>query len=647
MNKTQYQLAKITIDELIGAEFDLNYTPEEEIERGVIIEQQDSLLFDQLRRVRGGESVRINELVYVEARKNPKKQDALVYILRDGFNYNGTHYVRFGKSASQGKAGITVFIDAAIFDEMTKVTQLDLEMDKCVISKYESQRCLLFSSCTIVDGDLPNIVIIDEYEKVIPHQYIKYVDSEEREFTDKDGKEHKYKARVIKDGYHDIELSPFDGCGCHTHEFSERVQGAVGLDYTPIGAQIRMPFIKGYSVEFPFKEYLESIDVTEITDVYGEVHQVADIDCIWNTSMFKGHKYFKKAYGAEAWHKYMEVLHKYEFKLGVSKYSHHVKNLNLKTRMNFQYLQCLDIWNPKYAAYFDSGFQGKYDILDEENAGPVIDLAKYSTELCERIIKGDKFYTYKFMGINNSEEAMTDERGKYLEAVLINDMMLKDPAIQKFIYRKLRKTIDEMKLGKVYADGYYHTVVGDMIGYLQYAAGQEPVGCLSAKEFFCDTIPKGKVLSFRSPLVCPSEVNDVYISENEYTQKWIKHFKDQDVVMLNMYDLSLPQQGGMDEDGDIVMLCDDPALVNKKVDKTMIIDIQDKVTASEKEYTKENIISYEINSRDSRIGEITNCASSILNKYAKNDKVKQQNADDVSLLRILQGEFLAPLYSNI
>lgn len=647
MNKTQYQLAKITIDELIGAEFDLNYTPEEEIERGVIIEQQDSLLFDQLRRVRGGESVRINELVYVEARKNPKKQDALVYILRDGFNYNGTHYVRFGKSASQGKAGITVFIDAAIFDEMTKVTQLDLEMDKCVISKYESQRCLLFSSCTIVDGDLPNIVIIDEYEKVIPHQYIKYVDSEEREFTDKDGKEHKYKARVIKDGYHDIELSPFDGCGCHTHEFSERVQGAVGLDYTPIGAQIRMPFIKGYSVEFPFKEYLESIDVTEITDVYGEVHQVADIDCIWNTSMFKGHKYFKKAYGAEAWHKYMEVLHKYEFKLGVSKYSHHVKNLNLKTRMNFQYLQCLDIWNPKYAAYFDSGFQGKYDILDEENAGPVIDLAKYSTELCERIIKGDKFYTCKFMGINNSEEAMTDERGKYLEAVLINDMMLKDPAIQKFIYRKLRKTIDEMKLGKVYADGYYHTVVGDMIGYLQYAAGQEPVGCLSAKEFFCDTIPKGKVLSFRSPLVCPSEVNDVYISENEYTQKWIKHFKDQDVVMLNMYDLSLPQQGGMDEDGDIVMLCDDPALVNKKVDKTMIIDIQDKVTASEKEYTKENIISYEINSRDSRIGEITNCASSILNKYAKNDKVKQQNADDVSLLRILQGEFLAPLYSNI
>ena len=109
MNKTQYQLAKITIDELIGAKFDLNYTPEEEIERGVIIEQQDSLLFDQLRRVRGGESVRINELVYVEARKNPKKQDALVYILRDGFNYNGTHYVRFGKSASQGKAGITVF----------------------------------------------------------------------------------------------------------------------------------------------------------------------------------------------------------------------------------------------------------------------------------------------------------------------------------------------------------------------------------------------------------------------------------------------------------------------------------------------------------------------------------------------------------
>lgn len=80
-------------------------------------------------------------------------------------------------------------------------------------------------------------------------------------------------------------------------------------------------------------------------------------------------------------------------------------------------------------------------------------------------------------------------------------------------------------------------------------------------------------------------------------------------------------------------------MVDKKIDKTMIIDIQDKVTVPEKAYTVENIINYEINSRDSLIGEITNVSTSILNKYPKNnDKVKQQYADDVSLLRILQGK---------
>lgn len=44
----------------------------------------------------------------------------------------------------------------------------------------------------------------------------------------------------------------------------------------------------------------------------------------------------------------MNTVRKYEFKLGISKYSHHIKHLNKYTRMNFQYLQCLDLWNDKY-----------------------------------------------------------------------------------------------------------------------------------------------------------------------------------------------------------------------------------------------------------------------------------------------------------
>jgi hypothetical protein len=646
LNKTQYQLIKLTLKQIINQDFDVKYTLEQEIENQLIIEQQNSLLFDQIRRIRGYETERINEIILVEAKKDPKKTELLARLINDGFYYNDVHYIRFGKSQSQGKDGITAFIDKNIYDELFIITQLDIQVKECVVPKYEGQRCLPFSTCTLIEDKIPYIVIVDEYTKILPQQKIRYVVEKEGDYTDKETKQQKkYKDRVIEEGLYDIKISPFDGCGCHSKDTSELFTKYLELDYRAIGYQIRLPFFKGYSVEFPFKEYYKSIGVTEIKDVYNNIHQVKDIDCIWNISMFKGYGIFKNKFGDDGWIKYLEVIKKYKFKLGISKYSHHMKNFNLKTKMNFQYLQCLDLWNKTYVDWFCKRPLEPYDILDKNNWGKMLNIAEYSTDLYSKIIHGDKLYTYKFLGIEDTEDY--DSEGKFLDAVLINDIMLKDPAIKQFIHRKLNKSINQMKFGKIYADGFYHTVVGDIIGYLEYACGLEPKGCIQAKEFFCDTIPKGKVLSFRSPLVCPSEVNDVAIVENSITKKWFKHFKDQDVVMINMYDLSMPQQGGMDADGDAIFLCFQDIIVDSKIDKTMIIDIDDKITAKVKPYNKQSILEYELNSRDNRIGEITNIATSIENKYTIDEKWIKIYDDYVSLLRVYQGKWLAPLYSNI
>lgn len=639
MNKTQYTLIKIPIKEIVSRNYNVSLTRAEEIEREYLIAQSCSLLFDQILRLRGeNRNPHMKEVILVVAKKEQKEEkvDQLKRLLREGFTYNGVRYQRFGKSSSQGKQGITAFVSTDIFEELYRVTQMDIEVDECVISKYEAHRCLPFSSCTIIPEYMPNIVIIGEYEKVIEHQLIKYVAERQRSFTDKDtGETGTYNSREIEEAYKDIKISPFDGCGCHEKEFTEKVRAALGLDYSPIGTQIRLPFMKGYSVYVPFKELLHRWGYEYITDVYGKNHLIEDIDCIWNTSMFKGHALFKEKYGREAWDKYMETVNKYQFKLGINKYSHHMKNLNKKIRMNFQYLQCLDLWNPSYIDCYENKKQGTYDILAKENEGKIISIGRYTTGLFEKIIKGDKFYTYKFMGINDTGNY--EPESKYLEAVLINDTMLKDPAVKQFIYRKLKKAIDEAKVGKIYADGFYHTIVGDMIGYLQYAAGENPVGCLKEHEFFCETMNKGDCLSFRSPLVDPSEVNKVKIIINETTQEWFSHFKDQDVVMLNMYDLSLPQQGGADCDGDIVFLCREPAALSSKIDKPIIIDINDKAAAVSQKYNEENLIAYELMTRDSRIGEITNAATSIENKYITDENIRKLYADYSSLLRIFQG----------
>lgn len=637
MKQIQYTLIKLPIRELIKQNYNVKISKQSELNNEYLITQGDSLLFNQIERLRGSFSRHISEIILVVAKKNPKQEEALRHILDAGFTYNNIHYSRFGKSASQAKDGITAFVCDSIFNELYNITQMDIKIDECVVSKYEAQRCLPFSSCTVIKDYMPNIIIIGEYEKTLSNQLIKYVVEREKEFEDKEtGEKRKYKAKEIEEGYTNIKLSPFDGCGCHEKEFMEITSTYSGLDYTPIGAQIRLPFIKGYSVYVPFRDILKEWGYEYITDIYGNKHHINNIDCIWNTSMFKGHSLFKSKYGNNAWTEYMNTINKYQFKLGISKYSHHVKHLNRYTRMNFQYLQCLNLWNPKYIECYENNEMGSYDILDESNDGKIIKLAKYTTSLFEKIIKGDKFYTYKFMGITDTDDY--EPESKYLEAALINDAMLKDPAVKQFIYRKLKKSIDDAKVGKIYCSGFYHTGVGDMIGYLQYAVGVEPVGCLGERELYSANLDAGDCISFRSPLVDPSEVNKIKIVQNDVLNKWFKHFKDQDIVMFNMYDISAPQQGGADFDGDIFFLCDEPIIIDSKIDKHIILDIEDKVTAQSKPYTKENLIEYELMTRDNRIGEITNVATSIENRYTTNEDIKKLYSDYSSLLRIFQGK---------
>lgn len=366
--------------------------------------------------------------------------------------------------------------------------------------------------------------------------------------------------------------------------------------------------------------------------------------------MFKGFSLFYEKYGDDAITEYFKVLKKYKFKFGISKYSHHTDHINLMTRMNFQYLQCLDLENPKYIEHYKklwSQQDDDYNILDENNFGKILNLAKYSTDLFKNIAGGSKYHTMKFLGATDS--AMSDEWSNYIKAIYINDIMLKDPCIRRSIIRKCQKMIDDMKIGKIFARGFYHTIVGDIIGYLEYISGKEPIGILKYGEFYTNTIFKDgqDVLSFRSPLVCPSEVNAIKIRTGEEFEKWFGHFKNQDIAMVNMYDLTMPIQGGCDFDGDSVFLSDEPILVNNKINKTIVVDIDDKVTIQKVEYNKENIVKYELNSRDERIGEITNVATSILNKYTEDENQKKTYEDYISYLRLCQGKEIDSIKTGV
>src|SRR5690606_40684647 len=67
---------------------------------------------------------------------------------------------------------------------------------------------------------------------------------------------------------------------------------------------------------------------------------------------------------------------------------------------------------------------------------------------------------------------------------------------------------------------------------------------------------------------------------------------------------------GADFDGDGVIVTDDKIMMSGvHRDLPIVIDIDDKITALEAEYTKENIVKYTLMSLTSDVGEISNCAT--------------------------------------
>lgn len=70
----------------------------------------------------------------------------------------------------------------------------------------------------------------------------------------------------------------------------------------------------------------------------------------------------------------------------------------------------------------------------------------------------------------------------------------------------------------------------------------------------------------------------------------------------------------------------------------IVIDVEDKITAKEQKYDIDNIIDFTKKSLSSRIGEISNCASSYHNKFIKDEETKKKYEDYTCLLSVINGK---------
>lgn len=460
----------------------------------------------------------IDDVLFVDSGNNRNYQDELDSVLRYGVTVDGKRYKYWGKSASMSRQGILGLVSENLYDHVERYAMMEIEFDKTVLSKFEAYKCLLLSSCFCVEEKIPYMIVVPDYENTIKDVSIKYVDEEIKHYIDKDtGEEKSYTEKVIKEGIMDIEGNCInDGSGLCSTEQAEKWRKYLDINYTPCAFMLRVPYVKGIAIVVDFKSFYREKGITHIRDLWGQEHLVDDVDIILTESQYKGKKYFKKKDDYSDWENYLRLLDKYNYCIGISKWNYSHKEEPKMTRCNYQTLQTLDI-----------------------TTKDLIDMSEYTRDWVEKILNGDMLYVLKYLGLGED----TVPSNAYMKSILYNPQMRDDIKVKSYLYGLLRKTIDEIKIGKIYIKGAFKILIPDVVFMMEYIGGLNPIGCLKEGEMFAKE-HNGKYVINRNPHLSKSEHVILNAVNNDLTKRWCYHLEN--ICMLNSYDITAKRLNGAD-----------------------------------------------------------------------------------------------------
>lgn len=433
---------------------------------------------------------------------NVKVDDKKAYrhISKHGFICNGERYVRLLCGAGMGRRSTVSFCQKKIYDQLDEILRNGLVIDEINIAKYNAYYGLYMSG--IYDVRTPRFVVIPDCELSIPGNKVDFVVDDKK--VNPFGEE--VDCRRIEERDFVFEANVFDGGGLISPDMAYKWACDLKLDYIPSNFIVRSAFIKGMVAVFDFHQFAEVYGSTDetgkhiIVDCYGTEWHVEDIDVILTVSQFKMWKKYNSLQEYLCYHKL------YQHRWGVSKFPK--KNDKECSLVNYQYVQTLD--------------------LDDE---AIDELIEPTVDWLHKVCSGDELYTKLFAyGVgeeNNSiEEAIERTDLIFLKALCIDFELFNDDYIRRKIYQLTQKKIDEAKIGRLWVQGNYQTMIPDPFALAQHAFGLEVTGLLPKdchySQFWLDRMVD-KVDCCRSPMVDPSEHKVSNIVCNEKMAYWYQY----------------------------------------------------------------------------------------------------------------------------
>lgn len=472
---------------------------------------------------------KIDELLFIPELINVKFDDRRHYtniVEKKGFLVNGKRYVPFMSSAGQIRRSSSLFIEESLKHAIQDIFNNGRDLSKEIVPAKFSAYYALYSSSSI-PVTFPRLAVIPDLtiKSIRKVDFSTYVD----EKTDP----------LVEERNMELEFNAFDGSGIITPSFARKVARDLELDYVPSTMIIRAPFLKGMVVTFDIQEFAKDIAKKDrFVDIYGNVINVSDVDCVVTESMFK----LWDSYPDTA--TYVRNCDERELDFAVSKVN--PKEDKTVCKSSYQFLQVLEL-----------------EDSDVES------ITKDTLSWLENVSGGSLESTLLYLlGDVNFQKGWFSRLEPLSQALLLENSLINDDYFRAHFKKSILKKKNDAKIGRLLFEGNYSMMIPDPYLHARHIFGIELKPLLAEGEHFSHFWNErgvSQVAGIRSPIVHSSEVDLLNFKQTDDVRKWFKWIKSGVVFPANGVGMDFAILGGGDSDGDLVATINSPEIIKGRV----------------------------------------------------------------------------------
>ena len=503
-------------------------------------------------------------------------------IYKDGFVINGIRFRRLLGTSGGIKLNTIVFINEKYLSEIKRRIANGRNMNKeFVPAKLEAYQALVCSSSIPVSMPKGVICVPDCYTH-FKADVIELDDSESDE----------PKMTYVKDK--ECEQCANDGYGLGMPQLLERWGRDLGLDYVLPGCVIRNSFCKGTVYPIDFRQFAQEHGFDTITDSWGCVHNVNDVELVLTESMLKLWDSYSSI------DEYLDNCKRNHYTFAITKASE--KELENARNMNYQFLQ-------------------SYDFTDDD----INELVTPTINEIKDVLQNDWRKTVCYTkGVNlNDSNIRHNLYGDFATALMIEPKLIGDSFVQSQLQGMIHKRIQDAKIGVLKVDGCYSLISGDPYCLCQSMFGLDITGLLKSGEVYSYYwIKKGvkEAVMFRAPMTVHSNIKKMKVVDSDICKSFYRYMNT--IIIFNNFDTSPDAMNGFDFDGDCVITTSNEVLLRRTRHLPAVQCIQYK--ANKKNVSEDDIVESNMLGFGNAVGAITNKVTSMFEVQARFPKDSEE-----------------------